>query len=54
MFVKSVVFIRARLEDNIKLIEADSNYVANLAQQDEICAPCRINWNFKAAGGRYS
>lgn len=52
MFVKSVVFIRARLEDNIKLIEADSNYAANLAQQDEESRARDLegNWNFKAAG----
>lgn len=52
MFIKSVVFIRARLEDNIKLIESDSNYAANLAQQDEESRARDLegNWNFKAAG----
>ena len=33
MFVKSVTFIRGKLEENIALITSDPNYVANLAQQ---------------------
>jgi hypothetical protein len=52
MFVKSVVYVRAKLEDNIKLITADPNYVANLAQQDEEARARDLegNWNFKATG----
>lgn len=52
MFVKSVTFIRGKLEENIKLIASDPNYVANLAQQDEEqrMRDLEGNWNFKNAG----
>lgn len=52
MFVKSVTFIRGKLEENIALISSDPNYVANLAQQGEEqrARDLEGNWNFKAAG----
>ena len=52
MFVKSVTFIRGKLEENIALISSDPNYVANLAQQDEEQRSRDLegNWNFKATG----
>lgn len=52
MFVKSVVFVRAKLEDNVKLIASDPNYVANLANQDEEQRTRDLegNWNFKSSG----
>lgn len=53
MFIKSVTFIRARLEDNIALISSDPNYVANLAQQSEEqrARDFEGNWKFKDVGG---
>ena len=52
MFVKSVTFIKGKLEENIALIKSDPNYLANLAQQDEEqrARDLEGNWNFKAAG----
>lgn len=52
MFVKSVTFIKGKLEENIALIASDPNYVANLAQQDEEQRSRDLegNWNFKATG----
>ena len=52
MYVKSVVFIRAGLEENIKLIASDPNYAANLAQQDDEqrMRDLQGNWNFKNTG----
>lgn len=52
MFVKSVTFIRGKLEENIALISSDPNYVANLAQQDEEQRSRDLegNWNYKATG----
>lgn len=34
-FVKTVTFIKGKLEENVALISSDPNYLANLAQQDE-------------------
>ena len=52
MYVKSVTFIQGRLEENIKLIASDPNYVANLSQQNEEqrVRDLEGNWNFKATG----
>ena len=52
MFVKSVTFIKGKLEENIALIASDPNYVANLAQQDEEQRSRDLegNWNFKTTG----
>lgn len=52
MYVKSVTFIQGRLEENIKLIASDPNYVANLSQQNEEqrARDLEGNWNFKATG----
>lgn len=51
-FVKTVTFIKGKLEENIALISSDPNYLANLAQQDEESRARDLegNWNFKAAG----
>lgn len=52
MFVKSVTFIKGKLEENIRLIASDPNYVANLIQQDEEQRSRDLdgNWNFKNTG----
>jgi hypothetical protein len=52
MFIKSVTFIKGNIEENVKLITSDPNYVANLAQQSEEqrARDLEGNWNFKAAG----
>lgn len=51
-FVKTVTFIKGKLEENVALISSDPNYLANLAQQDEESRARDLegNWNFKAAG----
>ena len=53
MFVKSVSFIRGRLEDNVALLASDPNYTANLAQQSEEARARDLegNWDFKTVGG---
>lgn len=52
MFVKSVTFVRAGLEENVKLMLSDPNYLANLAQQsdEQRSRDLEGNWNFKSAG----
>lgn len=52
MFVKSVTFIKGKLEENISLLTSDPNYLANLAQQDEEqrARDLEGNWNYKASG----
>lgn len=52
MFVKSVTFVRAGLEQNVKLMLSDPNYLANLAQQsdEQRARDLEGNWNFKSAG----
>lgn len=52
MFVKSVTFIKGKLEENVALVKSDPNYLANLAQQDEEqrARDLEGNWNYKAAG----
>ena len=52
MFIKSVTFIRGRLEQNLILLSSDSNYVANLAQQGEEQRSRDLdgNWIFKKTG----
>lgn len=52
MFVKSVTFCRAGLEENVKLMFSDPNYLANLAQQsdEQRSRDLEGNWNFKSAG----
>lgn len=52
MFVKSVTFVRAGLEENLKLMLSDPNYLANLAQQsdEQRSRDLEGNWNFKSAG----
>jgi len=52
MFIKSVTFIRGRLEENLALITSDPKYTANLAQQGEEqrARDLEGNWNFKRSG----
>ncbi len=52
MFVKSVTFVRAGLEENLKLMLSDPNYLANLAQQsdEQRSRDLEGNWNFKSSG----
>lgn len=52
MFVKSVCFIYGKLEENVKLLESDPNYIANLAQQSEEQRGRDLggNWDIRAGG----
>lgn len=52
MFVKSVTFVRAGLEENLKLMLSDPNYLANLAQQsdEQRARDLEGNWNYKSTG----
>lgn len=52
MFVKSVTFIRGKLEENTKLLSSDPAYLANLVQQDEEQRARDLdgNWNFRNTG----
>ena len=52
MFVKSVTFIKGKLEENVALLSSDPAYLANLAQQDEEQRSRDLegNWNFKSTG----
>lgn len=52
MFIKSVTFVKAALEDNVKLLSSDPSYVANLAGQDEEQRMRDLdgNWNWKNTG----
>ena len=52
MFIKSVTFIEGKLEENIKLLESDPAYLANLANQSEeqVARDLDGNWKFKTAG----
>lgn len=52
MFIKSVTFIYGKLEENLKLITSDPNYVANLAQQDSTQRSRDLggNWDVRSGG----
>lgn len=52
VFVKSVTFVKAALEDNVKLLMSDPSYLANLAGQDEEQRMRDLdgNWNWKNTG----
>lgn len=52
MFIKSVTFIEGKLEENIKLLESDPTYLANLANQSEeqVARDLFGNWKFKTSG----
>lgn len=52
VFVKSVAFVKAGLEENLKLLTSDPTYLANLAGQSEEqrMRDLEGNWNFKNAG----
>lgn len=49
---KSVAFVRADLTENLKLLESDPTYLANLAGQDEEqrMRDLMANWNYKNTG----
>ena len=52
MYVKSVVFVRAELDDNRALLDSSPEYKANLAQQsdEQRERDFKGNWNYMAAG----
>lgn len=52
MYIKSVVFVRAELDDNLALLTSSPEYKANLAQQsdEQRERDFKGNWNFKAMG----
>lgn len=52
MYVKSVVFVRAELDDNRALLESSPEYKANLAQQsdEQRERDFKGNWNFMSMG----
>ena len=52
MYVKSVVFVRAELDDNRALLESSPEYKANLAQQsdEQRERDFKGNWNYMSAG----
>ncbi len=52
MYIKSVVFVRAELDDNVALLTSSPEYKANLAQQsdEQRERDFKGNWNFRAMG----
>ena len=52
MYVKSVVFVRAELDDNVALLTSSPEYKSNLAQQsdEQRERDFKGNWNFKSVG----
>lgn len=52
LYIKSAVFVRAELDDNIALLTSSPEYKANLAQQsdEQRERDFKGNWNFKAMG----
>ena len=52
MYIKSVVFVRAELDDNLALITSSPEYKSNLAQQsdEQRERDFKGNWNYKAVG----
>ena len=52
LFVKSVAFVEAKLDDNFQLLRSDPAYLANLAGQSEEQRSRDLggNWKFKTAG----
>ena len=52
MYIKSVVFVRAELDDNIALLTSSPEYKSNLAQQsdEQRERDFKGNWNYKAIG----
>lgn len=52
MYIKSVVFVRAELDDNKALLESSPEYKANLAQQsdEQRERDFKGNWNYMSAG----
>ena len=52
IYVKSLVFVRAELDDNIALLTSSPEYKANLAQQsdEQRERDFKGNWNFMAMG----
>lgn len=52
MYIKSVVFVRAELDDNLALLTSSPEYKSNLAQQsdEQRERDFKGNWNYKAVG----
>ena len=52
LFIKSVTFIEGRLEENLKLLKSDPNYLSNLSNQspEAIERDLRGNWKYKNVG----
>ena len=52
LFIKSVTFIEAKLEDNKKLMKADPKYLSNLVNQDEEQRARDLdgNWKYRNVG----
>ena len=52
MYIKSVTFVRAELDDNRALLDSSPEYKANLAQQsaEKVERDLLGNWNFMATG----
>lgn len=52
LFIKSVAFVEAKLADNVKLMESDPAYLANLVNQTEEVRARDLdgNWKFRTAG----
>ena len=52
LFIKSVTFIEAKLEDNKKLMKADPTYLSNLVNQDEEQRARDLdgNWKYRNVG----
>lgn len=52
MYIKSVVFVRAELDDNLALLTSSPEYKSNLAQQsdEQRERDFKGNWNYKAMG----
>lgn len=52
MYVKSIVFVRAELDDNVALLTSSPEYKSNLAQQsdEQRERDFKGNWNYKAIG----
>ena len=52
LFIKSVTFVEGRLEENVRLLESDPMYLANLGNQSEeqVARDLKGNWKFKTSG----
>lgn len=52
LFIKSVAFVEAKLSNNVKLLQSDPSYLANLANQSEEQRARDLdgNWRYKSVG----